>query len=82
MATITIPKKRIYKEDGVVILSLQEYRKLAERALPNYYLAGSAAKKLDKLVEEGLREYREDKTIRARSLHEAMKTYAKKNQRS
>lgn len=79
MTTITIPKKRIYKEDGVVILSLQEYRKLAEQALPHYYLAGDTAKKLDALVAEGLRDYREGRTIRARSFGEALKIYAKKN---
>lgn len=77
MATITIPKKRIYKEDGVVILSLQEYRKLAEQSIPNYYLAGNAAKKLDASIEEGLRDCRDGRTILARSLREALKIYAK-----
>lgn len=82
MATITIQKKRIYQEDGVVILSLQEYRKLAERALPHYYMTGNAAKKLDASIEEGLRDYREGRTIRARSLGEALKLYAKKHKRN
>lgn len=82
MTTITISKKRVDKEAGVVILSLQEYRKLAERALPHYYTTGNAAKKFDASVEEGLRDYREGRTIRARSMSEALKLYAKKNKRN
>jgi len=82
MNTITIPRSKIKKEGGVVILSLEEYRRLAEQAVPTYYLKGRAAERLDKLVEEGLREHREGKTISARSLGEAMKMYAKKSKRS
>ncbi len=82
MNTITVTKERVKKEGGVVILSLEQYRKLSERAVPTYYLKGKAAEKLDKLVEQGLKDYREGKTISARSLDEAMKIYAKKNKRS
>ncbi|QQG45054.1 MAG: hypothetical protein HYW89_03570 [Candidatus Sungiibacteriota bacterium] len=82
MNTITIPTKKIKKEGGIVVLSLEEYRKLSERAVPTYYLKGKAAKKFDRMVEAGLKEYREGKTISARSLGEAMKIYAKKNKRS
>lgn len=82
MSTVTISKKKIKKEGGVVVLSLEEYRKLSERAVPTYYLKGKAAEKLDKLVGQGLKEYQDGKTISARSLGEAMKTYAKKNKRS
>ena len=81
MNTITIKKDKVGKEGGVVILSLKEYQKLSERAVPTYYLKGQAAEKLDKLVSNGLKEYRAGKTIKARSLNEAIKIYAQKNKR-
>lgn len=68
MNTITIPKNKIKKEGGVVILSLKEYRRLSERSVPTYYLKGKAAERLDKLVEKGLKEYREGKTKTLKSL--------------
>ena len=68
MSTITIPKRKINKEGGVVILSLAEYRKLSEQAVPTYYLKGKEAKKLDRLVEYGLKEYRAGKTKTLKSL--------------
>ena len=74
--TITISRKNIQK--GIVILPLREYRKLCEMAVPTYYLKSKEAKELDKLVEEGLREYRKGKTIKASSLKEALKIYGKK----
>lgn len=80
--TITIPKNKVEREGGVVILSLREYRQLFERATPSYYLKGGAAKRIDALVGAGLREYRAGKTIRASSLSEAMKLYAAKHKRS
>ncbi|MDO8728768.1 MAG: hypothetical protein Q7K26_02630 [bacterium] len=82
MNTITISKNKIRKEGGVVVLSLSEYRKLFEQVVPTYYLKGKDAKNLDKLVERGLKEYREGKVITAESLGEAMKIYAKKNKRN
>ena len=68
MNTITILKKNIERKGGVVILSLEEYRKLAEQAVPTYYLKGKAAEKLDKLVEAGLKEYGAGKTKTLKSL--------------
>lgn len=68
MPTITISKKRIRKDGGVVVLSIEEYRRLSERATPAYYLKGKAAKKLDKMVEEGLGEYRAGKAKTLKSL--------------
>lgn len=82
MNTVTISKNQIRKEGGVVVLSLEEYKRLSEQAVPRYYLKGNEAKDLDKLVERGLKEYREGKVITAKSLGEAMKIYAKKNKRS
>jgi len=68
MNTITIPKVKIEKEGGVVILPLKEYQKLCEMAVPTYYLKGKAAKNLDKLVEKGLKEYRAGKCKTIKSL--------------
>jgi hypothetical protein len=73
---ITISRKNIQK--GIVILPLREYQKLCERAVPTYYLRGEEAEELDELVKEGLKEYREGKTIKASSLKEALKIYGKK----
>lgn len=60
---------------GVVILDLKEYERLREETTPTYYLKGKEAEKLDKLVEEGLREYERGETIEARSLKEALRIY-------
>ena len=68
MAKITIQKERVEKQGGVVILPLKTYQKLLERAVPTYYLTGKEAERVDKLVEEGLREYRAGKTRKIRSL--------------
>jgi len=59
--SITISRETVRKKGGIVILSLGEYERL-KRAIPTYQLKGKAAEKLDKLVEEGLREHREGKT--------------------
>ena len=68
MNTVVISPKRVRKEGGVVILSLEEYKKLSLGAAPDYYLKGRAANKLDKLVGSGLKEYREGKTKVLKSL--------------
>ena len=68
MAGITIQKEEVERRGGVVILSLKEYQKLLIRAVPTFYLSGHAAENLDKLAEEGLKEYREGKTRRIKSL--------------
>ena len=81
MATITLTKRRITREKGLVILPIAEYRRLQERAVPEYFLTGKAARDLDKLVEEGLREHALGKTIRAASVKEALRTYAEKNRK-
>ncbi len=79
MNTLTIPRQRIERQGGVVILPIKDYQELCERAVPTYYLKGKEAKKLDKLVEEGLRDYRASKCISAGSLKEALQIYGKKN---
>jgi hypothetical protein len=72
-ATITISKRKIRETDGVVVLPVDEYRRLLEQSVPEYYLTGKEAEELDQLVEDGLREYQEGKTIVASSLGEALK---------
>jgi len=66
--SITISRETIEKRRGIVILPLREYRKLCERAVPTYYLKGKVARKLDKLVEEGLRDWRGGKCKVIKSL--------------
>ena len=68
MNTVVISPKRVQKKGGVVVLSLEEYKRLSLGAVPDYYLKGRAANKLDKFVESGLKEYREGKTKTLRSL--------------
>jgi len=68
MAQVTIQKARVEREKGVVILPIREYQKLLQKAVPTYYLTGKEAEKLDKLVNEGLKEYRAGKTRKIRSL--------------
>ena len=46
--------------------------------MPTYYLKGKEAQKLDKLVKDGLVEYRAGKTIKADSLGEALKIYERR----
>lgn len=75
---ITISREAVRKKGGIVILPLEEYQKLCERAVPVYYLKGKEAEELDKLVEEGLKEYGEGKIIKASSIGEALKIYGKK----
>ena len=72
MTTATLLKKAAAKDEGVVVLSLREYDRLLSTHVPNYYLTGKAATDLDKLVEEGLREHTEGKTITASSISEAL----------
>lgn len=74
-----IQKNSIIKigKEPVVILPLKEYDKLREKAVPTYYLKGKEAEELDKLVEEGLRDHREGKTIKASSLKKALRIYEK-----
>jgi RNA:NAD 2'-phosphotransferase (TPT1/KptA family) len=82
MNTVSISKEKIRAEGGMVVLPIKEYQKLRERVAPTHYLHGKEARALDLLVEQGLKEYRAGKTIRARSLGEALKIHGKKGKRS
>lgn len=79
--SILISEKTVQRRGGVVVLPVKEYKKLLEKAIPTYYLPGREAEKLDKLVEQGLREYKEGKTIDADSLKGALSAYGKKGKR-
>lgn len=68
MTTISIPDNKIFKQKGVVILPIKEYQKLCEMAVPTFYLKGKEAAKLDKTIEEGLREYQKGKSRTIKSL--------------
>lgn len=68
MNVVAVSRAQVQKQKGVVVLPAAEYRRLLAAAVPEVYLTGKAAKRLDKLVAEGLKEYREGKTRRIRSL--------------
>jgi hypothetical protein len=68
MSSITIQKVKIEKEKGVVVLPILEYKKLLQQSIPTHYLYGKDAEKLDRLVEEGLKEYKAGKTKKIKSL--------------
>ena len=65
---ITIQKKSVMESDGVVLLPVREYRRLIVQSVPTYYLTGKAAEEVDALVREGLKEQREGKTRKIKSL--------------
>lgn len=80
--SIVISKRTVRKERGVVILPLREYEELRKRAVSTYYLKGKEAEELDELVEDGLKEYKNGKTIKAPSLKEALKIYEGKRNKT
>jgi hypothetical protein len=69
MNTITISKREISRE-GVVVLPLKEYERLKAQAVPTYYLTGKKATALDRLVKQGLKEYKAGKCKTIGSLSE------------
>ena len=78
---ITVSKAEVKKKGGVVILPLKEYKRLVERAVPEYYLTGKAAERLDKLIKGGLRAHREGRTVLASSISDAMKKFRRRHVR-
>lgn len=84
MVAITIPKEFTKKGDLVLIPreeyeALLYYQKIKIRSDAQIYqLKGKKADDLDKLVKNGLKEYRAGKTISAPSLKDALKIYEKK----
>lgn len=61
MVTITIPKKLIKAQDDLVVIPRGEYEQMRSQMIPAYYLTGKAARKLDKLVRDGITEYKAGK---------------------
>ncbi len=57
MATITISKKLIHGDD-LIVIPRKEYEEMKSRLVPVVYLKGKSAKRLDKRVTEGMREYK------------------------
>lgn len=79
MTTLTIPKSLINNDD-LIVLPRKFYESLLRSAskktsIPEYYLSGKNAKNLDNLVENGLKDYKSGKTIKASSLKEALSLY-------
>lgn len=60
--SITISRKNIQKKGGMVVLSLEEYEELRMTADPVFQLHGKAARDLDKLIKDGMRDYEMGKT--------------------
>ncbi len=70
MATVSFSKEKIKQQGGVVILSLEEYTRLRDNAVPTYYLVNKEAEALDNSVKNGLRDYKLGKTKKIQSLAE------------
>ena len=75
---ITLSRTTVAKQKGIVILPVKEYQRLLVAAVPIHYLTGKAAKDLDALVAEGLKEHRKGKTVRANSFREAIEVFKRK----
>lgn len=60
--TITLSKQAVRQKGGMVVLTIEEYRKLLRGVTPTYYLKGKAASNLDRLVNKALGEYKTGKT--------------------
>lgn len=80
--SITISRKEVEKEGGVVILGLKEYEKLREQAVSTYQLYGKEAEELDELVLEGMREYEAGETVEASSITEALQRHGRRTKKS
>ena len=68
MTTAQLLRAALQKKKSVVVLPVEEYQRLVAASVPTYYLKGKAALRLDKEVERSLKEYREGKTRRIKSL--------------
>lgn len=61
MATITIPQY-ITGSKELIVIPMDEYKIMKKNMFPSIQLKGKVAKKLDKRVAEGIREFRAGKT--------------------
>ena len=60
--------KPIMIRDDIVILSMSDYQNLCLQSFPIYYLKGKNAKKIDHLVNNGLKSYNNKKCVAIKSL--------------
>ena len=67
-ATLNRLRKTAIKSRGSITLPIKTYRQLLDAAIPTYYLTGKEATDLDKLVEGGLHERAEGRTLSIRPL--------------
>lgn len=67
MNVITIPQK-IAGKDDLVILPRKEFEYMKSRMFPIIHLKGKSATRLDKRVENAIRDYRAGRTKKIRSL--------------
>ncbi|MDP2950894.1 MAG: hypothetical protein Q8N55_00770 [bacterium] len=66
---ITLSKSAVQIQNGMVVLPLQEYKRLCEdAAIITYHLKGKEAEKLDCLVRDGMNEYKAGKCKTIKSL--------------
>ena len=75
---VAVIEREMKKKGGVVVLSLEEYQKLREQAVPTYQLYGKEAEELDELVREGMREYEAGETVAASSITEALRKHGRR----
>ncbi len=68
MQDISISPGRVYAEKGVVILPIEEYRRLLRDAAQGVYLTGKEAGDLDRLVRSGVRARKVGRTKKILSL--------------
>ncbi|OGZ00012.1 MAG: hypothetical protein A2945_00660 [Candidatus Liptonbacteria bacterium RIFCSPLOWO2_01_FULL_52_25] len=68
MSGVTIQKSKIRAEKGMVVLPIEEYKKLLLRAVPTFYLSGKAAERIDRLVKDGFTDLKRGKVKRIKSL--------------
>jgi len=52
----------------MVVLPIEEYKKLLLRAVPTFYLSGKAAERIDRLVKDGFTDLKRGKVKRIKSL--------------
>lgn len=67
MQTITIPKS-ITGNEELIVMPRREYERMRSSVVPEIYLKGRAAKRLDRRVNQALLDYRTGKTKKIRSL--------------
>jgi hypothetical protein len=67
MNTITIAKKKIESEKGVVLLSLKEYKRIIDAAVPVEYLPKREIARLNKIGKQAMKEYKAGKAIKINS---------------